>query len=532
MVKILMKIVQVLVASALLCAALAPAQAAPEVIGVDTLLRRETDLAQLPQLRSWTSSLQSSYNRTGSNDDFGQYLATDGTTATIADMAGPGAVVRLWSADPWVQIKIYLDDNPAPVLDTFFGKLFDGSLPPFVAPLAQKSSGGFYSYLPIPYARHCRITVSNTGKDNNLAHLYYQVNFLTFAPSTRVRSFALPLASTDQAALQEATDAWKLSGPILFPGATPRAQDVTVGAGQTQLLNSLSGPGRILRLQLQAPDADDADLRRLIMRGFFDGHQTPDIEAPVSDFFGNAYGRKVFTSLLLSQSSNGTMEARFPMPFGRSARFTLENGTGKPMRIQWSTMLKRQPFDAAREGYFHAQWSQSITRSGLPFVWAKIHGQRGHFVGIVQTMNGPKSLHYLEGDEQFRADASTWGASKVASTVIGPWNGTGTEDIFNSGWYFYPGTNALPLNGLLAKEEGADFSRINSYRWFLNDAPVFEQSLDAQLEHGGVNDEPNLYYSGVAYWYSNGPSQPWSSTPAASSLGPPLRPGLPASQGH
>lgn len=223
------------------------------------------------------------------------------------------------------------------------------------------------------------------------------------------------------------------------------------------------------------------------------------------------------------------------MLFGRSARWTLENGTPRPLRVAWKTLMVRRRFDPQQEGYFHAQWSQSVTQKGLPLVWAKIRGQRGHFVGIVQSMSGPESLHYLEGDEQFRVDAQPWGASTVASTVIGPWNGTGTEDTFNSGWYFYPGTNALPLNGLLAKDEAEDRSRIDAYRWFLLDAPVFQSSLDAQLEHGGVNDEPNLYYSGVAYWYADGqaqPSQPLPEMPAASSIGLPLRPGLTAPASH
>jgi hypothetical protein len=438
--------------------------------------------------------------------------------------------VRLWSANPWVQIQIYIDDNPTPVIDTRFGSLFGGSTPPFVPLLAQESSGGLYSYLPIPYARHCRITVTNSDsdKENNLERLYYQVNYLTFKPGTRVRSFALPLAPTDQAALQAAVHIWRLSGPFLVAGAVPHAREVTVGAGQTRQLSSLGGPGMIHRLQFQAPDADDADLRHLVLRGYFDGRQTPDIEAPVADFFGNAYGRKVFTSLLLSQSSKGEMEARFPMPFGRSARFTLENGTQKPLRVVWKTAMTRRPFQPAREGYFHAQWSQSVTKSGLPFVWARIRKQRGHFVGIVQTMSGPKSLRYLEGDEQFRMDAQSWSAGKTASTVIGPWNGTGTEDTFNSGWYFLHGTNALPLNGLLVKEETEKESRINAYRWFLNDAPVFQQSLDAQLEHGGANDEPGVLYSCVAYWYADGQTQAWSSIPAASLIQLPSAPGLPA----
>lgn len=489
-----------------------PAWSIPAIVGVDTLLRRETDLSNLPRLRDWTSGLQSSYDRSGGNGDAQNFPAKDGATATLADMAGPGAVVRLWSANPNGQIKIYIDGAPTPVIDVPFGKLFDGSLPAFAPPLTRTSSGGFYSYLPIPYAKHCRITVDNPQG------LYYQVNYLTFAPDTPVRPFALPLTAPDQAALQAAVRAWQSPAP-LDAEYSPRA--LTLSAGRTQTLGAYRGPGTVRYLEFVAPKS--ADLRRLVLRGYFDGHSAPDIEAPVADFFGSGYGRRPFTSLLLSQSETGAMEARFPMPFARSARFTVENGTGRALGVVWNVGMMREPFHSADEGYFHAQWSQEITKRGLPHVWAKVRGQRGHFVGIVQTMAG-RGLGFLEGDEQFRADAQTWGASKVPMTVVGPWNGTGTEDCFNSGWYFDKGTNALPVNGALVKNESGGTGRINAYRWFLNDAPVFQQSLDAQIEHGGANDAPNTYYSSVAYWYASGPTQPWSQTPPAAQIAPPHSP--------
>lgn len=493
------------------------AQSAPSVIGMDTLLRQETDLSQLPTLRNWTSNLQSSYDRTGGNGDSGHYLALDGNTATIADMDGPGAVVRFWSAGSTARIKIYLDNSTTPVIDTGFGNIMDGnSTPPFVAPLAQTSSGGSYSYLPIPYAKHCRITLDNPGG------LYYHVNYVTFAPGTAVRSFALPLTPADQAALSAAVAAWNAPASVWPRGVHFRP--VMIGAGKTQQISREKGSGVIPLVQFQAPDADDADLRRLVLRGYFDGHKIPDIEAPVADFFGNAYGRKPFTSLLLSQSADGMMTARFPMPFGRSARFTLENGTKKPQSIIWYVPMTAKPFRPDRDGYLHAQWSQEITRRNFPHVWAKAQGQRGKFVGVVQTMAGAGNYSFLEGDDQFRVDRQAWGVSQTPSTVIGPWNGTGTEDAFNSAWYFSTGTNALPLNGLLVKDQLGHMGRINAYRWFLVDAPVFQQSLDAQIEHGGANDSPNTYYSSVAYWYADGPTQPWSVTPVASAIQSPVFP--------
>ena len=494
-----------------------PACSVPAPVGVDTLLRRESDLSELPRLRDWKSSMQSSYDRSGGNGDAQNFPAMTGATATLADLSGPGAVVRLWSANPSGQLKIYIDDGPTPVIDMPFARLFDGSLPAFAPPLTRTSSGGFYSYLPIPYAKHCRITVDNPRG------LYYHVNSLAFAPDTPVRPFALPLTDSDLAALQAAVHAWQSPGDSSpLPPSPVHPRSVALLAGKTREVDRFQGPGVIRSLEFAAPKT--ADLRRLVLRGYFDGHQTPDIEAPLADFFGSGYGRRPFTSLLLSQSETGAMEARFPMPFARSARFTVENGLGRNIVAAWSAVMVRRPFRPAETGYFHAQWSQEVMHRGLPHVWARARGQRGHFIGVVQTMAGAHGLGYLEGDEQFRVDDQTWGRSRVPTTVIGPWNGTGTEDCFNSGWYFDKGTNALPVNGALVKDESGRTARISAYRWFLNDAPVFQKSLDAQIEHGGANDAPNTYYSSVAYWYASGPTQPWSQTPRAARIVPPHSP--------
>lgn len=491
-----------------------PAVLAAPGVGMDTLLRQETDLSGLPQFRAWATRLDSSRAPEGGNDDAGHFVSVAGKTATLADLAGPGAVVRLWSANPAGQIKIYIDDSPAPVIDAPFPHLLDGSQAPFVAPLAQNAAGGFISYVPIPYAKRCRITVDNPGA------LYYQVNSIKYPPGTSVRSFALPLTPSDQGALGAAVSAWNDAGEIR--PAPERWTASVVPAGGERPLALFRGPAVVRALRLQIPGADDAALRRLVLRVYFDGHAAPDVAAPVADFFGDAYGRLPFGAMLLRQRTDGTLESRFPMPFGHSARFTLENGTGGGAVARLSADVSPQAFDAKREGYFHAQWSQEQTRRGAPHLWATVRGQRGHLVGVVQTMAGPGGLGFLEGDEQIRVDGERPLAGKVATTVVAPWNGTGTEDFFNGGWYFLgPIPRWLPLNGILKRD---DAGRINTFRFFLNDAPVFQHSLDAQIEHGGVNDAPHVYYSSVAYWYASGPAQFVARIPAATRLALPQPP--------
>ena len=492
----------------LLCSGSAQADS-PAPVSIASLVKEETEVGRLPLLHDWVSNLQSSYDRTGGNDDSSHFLSGDGKEGVMAEMDGPGAVVRIWSANPGGQIKIFVDGSPTPVVDMPFAKLLDGSVAPFKTGLCGKSSGGFYIYAPIPYAHHCRVVLDNGGG------VYYHVNSLSFAPGTPVRPFALPLAAEDQAALDRASAAW--SGATAMTALSPiKGEARSVPVGKTVSLGSYRGAAVIRRIALVAPDAGDADLRLLVLRGYFDGHKTPDIQAPVADFFGNAFGRKPFRTLLLSNGPDGAFQAYFPMPFARSARFTLENGTSRPIFVAWGADVAKQPFDGKAEGYFHAIWTQEVTQRGHPHVWTHVTGQRGRYVGVVQTMRSHNGIGYLEGDDQFRVDDQKWIACPVSTTVVGPWNGTGTEDCFNSGWYFDEGPVTRPVNALLAKDEYQ--GDINCLRWFLDDAPTFQHSLDGQIEHGGANDSPGVYYSSVAYWYSDGPVQPWFVMPPASQL--------------
>ena len=500
-----------------LCACVGPSRAAEPPITMASLLRQESDVSTLSDLHTWSCALQSSYDRTGGDNDKGNFLSGDGKDAILADLNGPGAVVRLWSTATQGEIKIFIDDAPTPVIDTAFIHLFDGSLPPFQAPLCGPSSGGHYCYLPIPYARHCRIELVGGGQD-----IYYQVNSLSFPAHRPTTSFAFPLSAADQAAVNATNAAW---AQLATPKPTTLPADAAseqAPAGGTLELGAFKGPGVIHRIALALPNASDSDLRRLVLRGYFDGHAVPDVQAPVADFFGNAYGRKPFRTLLLGQAADGSFEADLPMPFAHSARFTLENGTGANQTVRWSADFAAAPFSPAWTGYLHAQFYQQMTQVKQPYPWAHVTGQRGRFVGIAQTCASYAGIEYVEGDDQVRVDDQAWGPSQDPNTVVGPWNGTGTEDCFNSGWGFQTGPNSLPANACLVKDESR--GRIACLRWFLNDAPTFQYSLDAQIEHGFNNFGPPTYYSSVSYWYATGQVQPQFFMPAASSLTPPAPP--------
>ncbi|UCG86037.1 MAG: DUF2961 domain-containing protein [Gemmatimonadota bacterium] len=127
----------------------------------------------------------SSYDTTGGNRDRLEIAA--GATATLLDVEGPGIIQRIWitvsSSDPHylrrIALEMYWDGESEPSvsvpLGDFFGNGFDkrhyASLPMGV------SSGGFYCYIPMPFARRARVVVVN-GTGREIDAFYYHIGLV------------------------------------------------------------------------------------------------------------------------------------------------------------------------------------------------------------------------------------------------------------------------------------------------------------------------------------------------------------------
>jgi hypothetical protein len=70
---------------------------------------------------------------------------------------GAGVINRIWTPTPSEDtLDFYIDDGQPSFsikyLDFISGKKF-----PFISPLCGNQLGGYYSYLPIPFSKHCKI---------------------------------------------------------------------------------------------------------------------------------------------------------------------------------------------------------------------------------------------------------------------------------------------------------------------------------------------------------------------------------------
>ncbi len=453
----------------------------------------------------------SSYDRTGGNNDgfngtYSRIRAEDGNSV-LAEVEGPGVVQRIWfthtSGDrPGLldgkseHIKIYLDKKERPDLDVPLEMIFSGRHPHFPRPLVFEGSGGFVSYVPIPFQSGCRIVVEGLGVR------FYQISLIRLPAGTQLASFTAEPRPEEQAELASAATLWSRPGEYESNelADSELAQYLVEGLAKSSHEYVLrAGPATIRSLEIVpaagTEDAWHAARLRLVWDDDNIGDAAVDLTLGLA--FGRVEGAGPYESLLLGQRK-GTWYNRFPMPYQRQALIRID--TAKPLKgtIRVRTVRGIAP-DA---GYLHLVQRQSVpTQSGEDFNWLKAEG-RGHFVGVLLSTEGKAKLPYwLEGDDSFKVDG------RLAI------HGTGTEDYFNCGWYALDGRLDRPstyaVHGFPVYRKRGESWQVAAYRWHLSDPVPFARTIEAGIEHGGENNVAADYRAAVIWYFERpGPLHP------------------------
>ncbi|MET0552074.1 MAG: DUF2961 domain-containing protein [Vicinamibacteria bacterium] len=429
------------------------------------------------------------YDRSEEGDT--RFLRIEGDEQVVFEENGAGAIVRIWMThalgaglprDPGLRLRIRFDGESIPRIDVPLAALFDGSTPPFVAPLVGDravSSGGHFSYVPLAYRRGCKVSL--TGALD--VRLWFQFAFHRLASAESARTFR---GDEDLAPLRALLSAE--GGDPWADGAGTREQrQVTLAAGATALLRAYDGPGTVTGLRLALPRAAWSTTRLALE---FDGRRRVDL--PLADFFA-AEPAPGARSALVGVDAHERLYAWFPMPFDRSAVLTLRSTAAAPVSV-WYEVRRRQGPPLGGSGLFGAAARHDVeTAIGTDILLADLRGT-GRLVGLYADLQsvGDPLREYLEGDERLFVDGSLHPALY----------GTGVEDLFGGGFYFDGGPFRLATHGSPAHEtvpSGAD--RTTMYRLFLTDAIPFTSHLRAGLE-GGPTGELALGARRVAWYYS------------------------------
>jgi hypothetical protein len=284
--------------------------------------------------------------------------------------------------------------------------------------------------------------------------------------------------------------------------------------GTTATILDVKGAGIITHIWITiAPEAEKLNRNDILIKMYWDGNTFPSVESPIGPFFGNGWNEAYnFVSVPLSVTPGWgkSYVCYFAMPFANGAKIEIENQTGKDIsNLYFNINYQEMPQLPKNTGRFHAWYNHALT-DALPggenewgllgqqgtnkngkgnYVFADIKG-KGQFVGVNYYVNCPTTMWYGEGDEMVFIDGDS----------IPRYNGTGTEDFFNTSWcpkeiFSHPYFGFPRVNN-----ETGWLGHTHIYRFFIADPVYFDKSCKFTIEHGH-NNNLTLDLASVAYWY-------------------------------
>ena len=465
-----------------------------------TLISEMTDLSKVAEFPNppYTCKQFSSYDRASksaddqkswfANADAGQYLRTEERAGrkefVMMDAAGPGAIVRIWSANPNGVLRIYLDGSDQPAIETPMPDLLGGKFPGLPRPIAGEYSKGWNLYFPIPYAKSCKVT-SDKGD------FYYHVNYRTYPEDANVVSF-----NVDQIKAL-ATQIEKLASRLASARGDESAMsgdaqpfDIELGPGDSQA-TQFTGPRAVVRILVKVNAADlNTALRGVIVKATFDGEQT--VEVPLGDFFGAAPGVNAYEALPLGMTKDGQMYSHWFMPFKESAEFTLVNTTKIPVNITGELVTADYTW-TDRSMLFHAKWRAQFDVPTRPMIdWNYLTAMgKGAFAGVSFAIDNPVKDWWGEGDEKIYFDGQTFPSHF----------GTGTEDYYGYAWC-YPVPFVHAYHNQPRCDGPGNYGRTSVNRFHIIDRIPFTKDFkfDMELWHSNATCKVNMAVT--AYWYA------------------------------
>lgn len=441
----------------MLTIALLAAALGAEPVSMKSLLAEMTDPAALARFPEYRARQASSYNRASvrrgepgwfaDSDGVGfireeQKALKDGSTRpewVAMEQTGPGAITRMWAPYFYYDfgdrvgpvVRVYLDGAEEPALEARWIELLTnnawggpyGAAPERVnafhvpAPLARFTARAGDLYLPIPFAKGCKVTFDKPP-------FYNIVNSRAYPAGTAVETFTVE--GMRAAAPQIAAACGELLR--VRPALADAGSWKEIGPGGAAS-TKFEGPGCVREFAVVMDPAEIAArpgvLRSTVLRMEFDGEET--VWAPVGDFFGSANGLNAFTTRGRRVEENGVMECRWVMPYEKSAKVTLENLGAGPVRAGLVVgPTTRWAWDE-RSMHFWARWRPDDVQPGDTFTdwnFVDVKG-KGVLIGDQWTVLNPTRGWWGEGDEKIYVDGS-WDEG------FPDWFGTGTEDYY--GW--------------------------------------------------------------------------------------------------
>ena len=291
------------------------------------------DPGHLPYLKNSKLVQISSHDTTGGN--FDAVSIKPGETKVLADVGGPGIIVRIWvtisARDRYflrrILLRIFWDHETNPSVEVpigdFFGTGFEYTH--FVSYFVGMSSGGYFSYFPMPFERNARVEVVNeTGKE--IPSFYYQIDYQK-------------LDSLDTSDLGYFHAQWR--------------REPKTSSGRNYLVFEAEGEGQFIGMNLQIQGYREKNLSFLEGDEFIyvDGEVQASIRGTgTEDYFtsgwyfnrgtyaGPFHGLIMKDDTLLSRIVAYRFHLGDQIPFKKSIRFEIEHGHASEALADYSSV--------------------------------------------------------------------------------------------------------------------------------------------------------------------------------------------------
>ncbi len=256
-----------------------------------------------------------------------------------------------------------------------------------------------------------------------------------------------------------------------------------------------------------------AFLRGAVIRAYWDGQKHPSIEAPLGDFFGFANGKTdAFQSAVHSVGPKAGMNIWLPMPFTKSARFTITNELPQPMPFFYQMDYTLGDLHQQTVGRLHVNFQrQNPTKKKKDFTLLPQRTGKGRFIGTVIGVRPSDTNWWGEGEMKAFLDGD-----KEFPTL----NGSGAEDYVGLSWGLQDSAFLYTGASYREKNDDGDTGRISMYRWHLRDPIYWRKEARITIQQIGHNgDTPvtlddylgDLYereddWSAASFWYQGIPS--------------------------
>jgi hypothetical protein len=422
----------------------------------------------------------------------------------ICDVEGPGAIVRLWTAQIAGDLMVWLDQDKDPVynglaepffLHTYEAFLKENPRAEWTGSLTQNMA----AYYPIPFAKGCRMVWIGDLKKLH----FYHVQMRLYDKGARVKTFTIQDISDNQKQLNAAAaimkEPFKHLDTVLFDAAY---ETIWLKPGEKKVVKSIAGGAAIKRLAVfvTARNLDKA-LKQTVMEIRFDGAPWGQVHSPVGDFFGAAPGINPYESLPFTVLDNGRMTCRYYMPFRDSAQFIMENMGDQEVTLVTKVVTEPYTWKDGISMHFRAHWRVDHELLADPkqvfdVPYLLIRG-KGRMVGAACHLMNPTSVPSSYGNWWGEGDEKIFIDDNLDASFIG----TGSEDYYNYAWsseelfdFAYCGQ---PRN-----DGPANRGFVTNYRWHILDNIPFARSFDFFMELYSHRVVPHFSYARMVYTYA------------------------------